>query len=95
MGSSITYWALAVSELKEILKQVNIPSIKKLAYINGKTRQAMYEALDNNPYRFNLYLNVYNYYNASRKLKAAKMNLDLCQSRFDKVKKYKKEVESE
>ena len=82
-----------MSELKEILKQVNIPSIKQLAYINGKTRQAMYEALDNNPHRLNLYLNTFKYFDASRKLKAAKMNLDLCQSNFDRVKRYKKEVE--
>ena len=82
-----------MSELKDILKQVGIESIKDFAYINCKTRQAMYEALNTNPHRLNKYINTYIYFTASRNLKAAENKLSLCKRKFELVKKYKKDVE--
>lgn len=82
-----------MTNMNRILKSTGCSSMDEFRVRAGITRPALYRSFNESPYKFNQHFNCAKYYRASLNLKVALTDLELAQAAFDKVKKYKEEVE--
>lgn len=81
-----------MTNINEALKSTGCSSMSEFSLRAGITRPALYRAFNDSPHEFNKHFNCAKFYRARRDLNLAKTDLELAQLKFDKLKKYEKEV---
>lgn len=78
--------------LKQIATHIGVNSSEEFNTVCGVSRQAVSQAFNSAPYRFNYYYNCAVYLTARRKLKEAEVSLVVAELVFENLSKYEKEV---